>query len=473
MPEYDAAAICRRLSDMTAMRASLMRRVSVAFPLISDIAQANAVCYARASKPGSLVVLSSEKPCTAMLPDTGRTPGELLSKVEEPLVVKTFETGHSMKGKCEWAGDSDVDMWTMPICDNNDVVAVLVLETIHGRQVGYEYVIKMCKLLIDSARRGSNAEAFEHMDTGDGVIIADKTERIQYANASAIGTCRMIGIGSLVGRHIFDRQFTSHLEQETLSPDKPWAKEQVMCGRTLVVRNLCLRGGGNVLGTLRIISDVTELRQKEREIRVQSVVIREIHHRVKNNLQTIASLLRMQARRASTNETKLALRESISRIMSISMVHAFLSKRTDEDIDVQKLIQEVTGMISESMLPAEFKFVFRINGPDVVLPVSQANNFGLVVNEIVTNAIEHGFSGKDHGSLIVTTSKHEKYCRMDFYNDGNGLPDGFKSGGNRTLGLRIISMLVEDEMHGTFAIEQHDGEPGVHAIINLRIQADE
>ena len=62
---------------------------------------------------------------------------------------------------------------------------------------------------------------------------------------------------------------------------------------------------------------------------------------------------------------------------------------------------------------------------------------------------------------------------MDFYNDGNGLPDGFKSGGNRTLGLRIISMLVEDEMHGTFAIEQHDGEPGVHAIINLRIQADE
>ena len=124
-----------------------------------------------------------------------------------------------------------------------------------------------------------------------------------------------------------------------------------------------------------ILSDVTEIRKKDKELKIKSAVIQEIHHRVKNNLQTIASLLRLQARRSNSMEVKEALKESVNRILSISVVHEFLSQQGDENIDVMEVTKNILQLIQQNMLDSHFKLETEFIGETIILPSKQASKF--------------------------------------------------------------------------------------------------
>ena len=115
-----------------------------------------------------------------------------------------------------------------------------------------------------------------------------------------------------------------HITKETVASQRPQEKELEAGGLILVQRDIPIMEGGSMLQRVVIISDITEVRLKDKQIKIKSAVIQEIHHRVKNNLQTIASLLRLQSRRSQSGEVKAALQESVNRILSISVVHAGL-----------------------------------------------------------------------------------------------------------------------------------------------------
>ena len=122
----------------------------------------------------------------------------------------------------------------------------------------------------------------------------------------------------------------------------------------LIRRDIPINEAGNLLTRIVILSDVTEIRKKDKELKIKSAVIQEIHHRVKNNLQTIASLLRLQARRSNSMEVKEALKESVNRILSISVVHEFLSQQGDENIDVMEVTKNILQLIQQNMLDSHF-----------------------------------------------------------------------------------------------------------------------
>src|SRR5439155_16483578 len=138
-----------------------------------------------------------------------------------------------------------------------------------------------------------------------------------------------------------------------------------------------------------------EERRKDQELSIKSAMIQEIHHRVKNNLQTIASLLRLQARRTGSPEVGDMLRETINRILSIAVVHESLSHDESSIIDVKEVCQRIIAEVTQGILDPDKHIHFAIRGTDLPLPAQQATSCALIVNELLQNAVKHAFRGRN------------------------------------------------------------------------------
>lgn len=215
-----------------------------------------------------------------------------------------------------------------------------------------------------------------------------------------------------------------------------------------------------------ILQDLTELRKKDEELLIKSVVIKEIHHRVKNNLQTIASLLRLQERRAQCGETRMVLHDCISRVNSIAIVHEYLSQQDSGLIDVAKVAKGIYQAIISSMLNPEFKLEADFQADELQLPSEKATSIALILNELLQNAIEHAFENRATGRLEVRFTEEEDAYSLAIADDGVGLPEGFQITGHRSLGLKIIKTMAESDLQGSFTLTNRS-EGGTLALVRI------
>ena len=225
----------------------------------------------------------------------------------------------------------------------------------------------------------------------------------------------------------------------------------------LVQRDIKLEEAGMLKRRIMLLSDVSELRKKEREIKIKSAVIQEIHHRVKNNLQTIASLLRLQARRSKVPEVKSALQESTNRILSMSVVHEFLSQQDAEEIRVMEVTRNILNAVAPNMIAGDFQLEQSFDGPEVILPSRTASNLAVIINELILNSIEHGFEGRQQGLIGLHTEESADGYVLELYDNGCGLPPDFDLEKTRSLGLQIIRTLVMDDMGGEIELYNQQG----------------
>jgi two-component sensor histidine kinase len=234
----------------------------------------------------------------------------------------------------------------------------------------------------------------------------------------------------------------------------------------LLQRDIKLEEAGVMQRRILLLSDVTEVRKKEREIKIKTAVIQEIHHRVKNNLQTIASLLRLQGRRSKSPEVKAALQESTNRILSMAVAHEFLSQHDTEEINVNEVTKGIIERVAPNMVDKDFVLTSKIEGPEVVLPSKNASNLAVIINELILNAIEHGFEGRSHGMIGLRTAIEEDGYLIELYDDGVGLPDDFEISKSKSLGLQIINTLVQDDIGGSFEMKNNQG---THCILHIPV----
>ena len=274
----------------------------------------------------------------------------------------------------------------------------------------------------------------------------------------------MLGISNLIGCHIFDRQLTMHMTKETILHKCSYEKELEMGNLVIIRRDIPITEAGRLLTRVIIISDVTEVRKKDKELMIKSAVIQEIHHRVKNNLQTIASLLRLQARRSKSQEVRDALQESVNRILSISVAHEFLSQQGDEKINVVEVTKNILSLVQQNMLDSNFILTTKFTGNTVILPSKHASNIALIINELILNSIEHGFEGRHQGLIGMDIKQTVDSYTFELYDDGAGLPPGFDRSKLKSLGLQIISAMVEGDWEGKFELFS---DHGTHARITI------
>lgn len=193
------------------------------------------------------------------------------------------------------------------------------------------------------------------------------------------------------------------------------------------------------------------------KLMVRTAVLQEMHHRVKNSLQTIASLLRLQVRVGKFDDPKEALTQSINRIQSIAAVHEMLSRENLDDVNVARLSDNILSATGRGLLPDARQVRMNVEGEDFMLPSGQATYVALVLNELIQNAVEHGLRGDIGTELTVSISQDEDNFILEVVNDGEPLPDDFDVRRDRNLGLRIVESLVRDNLMGEFDIRSDQG----------------
>jgi two-component sensor histidine kinase len=234
----------------------------------------------------------------------------------------------------------------------------------------------------------------------------------------------------------------------------------------LMVRVLPLLSGRDRVGAIVLCRDVSDVRSKERQLVTKDATIREIHHRVKNNLQTVAALLRMQARRIESPEAKIALTDAVSRVASIAIVHETLSQGFDEIVEFDRVADGLLRMVGD--VASSWGGVSAVRqGSFGLLSADVATSLAMIITELCQNAVEHGLADRS-GEVRVVPTVDAGRLRVEISDDGRGLPADFDWRNSRSLGLSIVTTLVA-EMEGTFELGPHPDGPGTRAVVNLPV----
>ncbi|WP_083950815.1 sensor histidine kinase [Actinomadura rubrobrunea] len=296
---------------------------------------------------------------------------------------------------------------------------------------------------------------------GDGLIRLDHAGRVTYASPNAQSAYRRLGfptdlVGEVLGEITTQLCDTGEPLEEALSAllsgRAPREVEVEAHGSVMQLRTIPLVVGGTRIGAIVLCRDVTELRWRDRELMTKDATIREIHHRVKNNLQTVAALLRLQARRLSIPEGRAALDEAVRRVGSIAIVHETLSHTPDELIDFDDIADRVIAMAGEVSTP-ETRVTPKRTGSFGVLPAEIATPLAMALTELLQNALEHGLSNR-FGTLEVSARRREETdgagprLVVTVADDGVGLPADFDVESSDSLGLQIVRTLIVGELSG-------------------------
>jgi two-component system, sensor histidine kinase PdtaS len=230
---------------------------------------------------------------------------------------------------------------------------------------------------------------------------------------------------------------------------------------TVLMRGIPLLDHGAVTGAVVLLRDISELRRRDLLLLSKDQTIREIHHRVKNNLQTISSLLRLQGRRLGNEEARVAIEESVRRIRSIALVHEILSREAGDDVPFVDVAKPVVSMVQD-MITSDHPVHFEVEGDGGVLPAATATPLAVVLNELLQNAVDHAYPAEldlseRPGKVRVTIDRDGRSLSLRVADDGVGLPPGFEADAVGGLGLSIVRTLVTSDLTGEFSIVSGDG----------------
>ena len=312
---------------------------------------------------------------------------------------------------------------------------------------------------------------------GDGLIRTDATGRISFASPNAVSALRRFGIETEIenvelGRLIFDalsKGAPTPVDESIIAIFNGKFQRELDLERrstSISARVIPLRQKDQRIGALVLLRDITELRHRERELLSKDVTIREIHHRVKNNLQTVSALLRLQARRLSDPAGKAALVEAERRVAAIAVVHETLSNdpNSEELVDLNLIIDRLLRLVVDVANTAgRIKFVRR--GEAGTLLPHQATPLAMVLAELFQNALEHGLlqSGDE---LLVQIERDREQLQILVADNGVGLPDNFSIEASTNLGLQIVKTLTENELRGTISLSPR-ASGGTDALLSI------
>jgi len=292
----------------------------------------------------------------------------------------------------------------------------------------------------------------------DGLIRLDVEGIVTFASPNALSAFNRIGFsGELEGESLpevtTDLIGSRAVVDETLplvvTGRAPWRADVEARGVTIALRAIPVRkggGSGERAGAILLVRDVTEVRRQERELLTKDATIREIHHRVKNNLQTVASLLRIQARRTHSDEARDALQQAMRRVSAIAVVHDTLSEGLSQNVDFDVVFERVLLLIVEAASSHTTIVKPKFTGSFGELPSEYATPLALALTELVTNAVEHGLVGRTDGRVEITAKRTDESLIVTVEDNGVGLGEGKVGTG---LGTQIVRTLIQGELSGS------------------------
>ena len=452
-----------RVSNLDAAQTEHIRSLCSSWQVLADLSFSDLMLYI-AVDPDMFEVCAQLRPLTSQTLYPADMVGTRVTQPEQPIIERAFREGRV------WAQEDPVyvngvpiQMDAVPVRHKGEVIAVLAREgsPATSRRPGQLEEIylragqRVSTMICEGTFPYAVVLAGEWPRVGEGLFVLDARGRIEWASPNALSSLHRLGVKHNVSGLLLDdlglgpTPVQHSLSSATLQ-DGELSKGEVH----VKLRVMPLIDGARVIGSLALARDVSEVRRHERLISVKDATIREVHHRVKNNLQTIASLLRLQGRRVSSPEAKDALKESVVRIGSIALVHETLSEAGSEVADFGEIVRRITQMVSESLVMPDSGIEFKVIGGTGSLPAEIATPLAVATTELLQNAVEHAFHEGTGGTVGVELDRDRNHVVVIVWDDGVGFAHDPKE--TASLGLQIVRSLV-GELDGRFDITVDGG----------------
>ena len=454
----------RRVTDLSDRQVHHLRSLCSCWQLLADLSFSDLLLYVRVPGAEAFEICAQLRPLTSQTLYPDDMVGRRVTQPEQPIVERAFREEEIWSQEDPVLLDGvPVRMYAVPVRFQDDVIAVVTKEGNPGisrrpgqlEEVYLDAGEHISRMIAEGWFPFGHAPLGEWPRVGEGLFILDSSGCIEWASPNALSSLHRLGLAhNATGRMLGDLGFEGDPAGQAMR-SRLLVDSEVVHGETSVrLRVVPLVHEGAAVGALALARDVTELRRKERVISVKDATIREIHHRVKNNLQTIASLLRLQGRRVNSAEARNALKESELRIGSIALVHETLSENPSDVADFGDIARRIAGMVSDALVLPEHRVDIKVTGSTGPLRADLATPLAVTLAELIQNAVEHAFPDGRSGTIGVELSVEDSEVVAVVWDDGVGIgPDVADVG---RLGLQIVRSLIH-ELDGRFTIAANAG----------------
>ena len=444
---------CKECTDLTREDINILLEVSHTLEVVHQLEGGDIFIDSLTRDGQAAVVVAQYSPADSNY--TRNIVGELMLRSNEPGVFRTLEIGvPSRKLRAVVTGNHLIRQNVSAIHNGKGaIIGVLIVERhIEGAElwdtenVSQDEAGGLLKTAYDAHEMERVAEFMK-----DGMVRFNQVGLAVYANPRAEQIYHSLGyMDSIVGMPFQNLAFGSIVFSD-IEKDGHNAHTEVQIGGLILnVVYAPLSSGDAFIGAVMLIEDTTEEKNIEKELVLKSAAIDEIHHRVKNNLQTIISLLRLQSRRVEDESARTAFSEAMSRIFSISLTHEILAQKGVDDVDLKEMLSRMLNSAKSYIIPDNLELSMEISGDSMLMKSDTATTVAMVVNELVQNCIKHAFTGRSRGRIALSIRRDKKHSYIEVADDGVGynLAEAY----NGSLGHKLVYNLVRDKLFGAIKI---------------------
>jgi two-component sensor histidine kinase len=465
------AELARLRTELDDDETDHLQRLLGSWSLLADLSFSDLLLVApvAAPPPGTgpqLVVLGQVRPNNRSTLVSQDLVGQTVPEHRWELAAEALHSGRLVEGTIfDVDLEDDVPISNVPVRYRDKVIGVLlrIQGPLRGPASLYERIYldvyeRFCRMVTESTFPYPGDESSgEAPRVGDGAMLIDAKGRVEFSTPNAVNALHRMGVYSPPDGSNFDALgVDSSFVAAALSSGRPVVEEIERRPDVAVLAHcLPLLADGEVTGALILLRDITDVRRLSRLVLSKEAAIREVHHRVKNNLQTISALLRLQARRTEDAPGRGALLEAERRIRSIAVVHEILSREPGDQIPFADIVGPIVAMAEDSVVVAK-PIEITVEGDLGETTADVATPLAVVLAELLQNAVEHAFEedadSTEVGHVFLKLNHNAQRLVAEVRDDGAGLPLGFDLENTTSLGLNIVRDLVRTQLNGSIEL---------------------